>query len=219
MPAKLTWDETGKRLFETGVDQVVLYPFDSALGTYPTGVAWNGVTGITESPSGAEANPFYADNIKYMNLISPEEFGATLEAYTYPDEFAECDGSAEAETGVILGQQARKQFALCYRTRLGNDTDGDSYGYKLHIIYGCMAAPSEKAYATVSDSPEGITFSWEITTTPVPVTGYKPVSSIVINSKTATNLAALETILYGSGTAAARLPLPAEVLTVMGAGG
>lgn len=220
--SKLKWDQTGERLYETGVRNGVLYPLGSN-GTYPKGVAWNGLTAVTESPSGAEATPLYADDIKYLNLMSTEEFGATIEAYTYPDEFAECDGSAVLATGVQIGQQARKTFGLCYRTALGNDVVGNDYGYKLHIIYGALAAPSEKAYATINDSPEAITFSWEVTTTPVNVTGFKPTASITIDSTkaNAAKLAALEEILYGkdavsSGQAVeARLPLPDEIAQLM----
>lgn len=222
--SKLVWDKTGERLYETGIKNGVLY-VQSESGIYPTGVAWNGLTAITESPSGAEATALYADDIKYLNLMSNEEFGATIEAYTYPEEFAECDGSKELTTGVMIGQQARKTFGLCYRTALGNDTEGNDHGYKLHIIYGALAAPSEKAYSTINDSPEAITFSWEITTTPVNVTGAKPTASIVIDSTKAdpTKLAALEDILYGkdgdsgSGTGP-RLPLPDEIKTLMTAG-
>lgn len=221
MPQLIQWDKTGERFYETGVDHGVLY-VQSALGTYPTGVAWNGLTAVTESPSGAEAQPKYADNIKYLNLVSREEFGATIEAYTYPDEFGVCDGTVEAEVGVLLGQQSRKQFGLCYRTILGNDVDGNDLGYKLHLIYGALAAPSEKAYSTINETPDAITFSWTVTTTPVAVTGFKPTASITIDSRTAdpTALAALEAILYGTtGTpdTAARLPLPDEVITLMGA--
>lgn len=214
MPA-LTWDTTGDRLYETGIKKGVLYP-QSALGTYPLGVAWNGLTAVTESPSGAEPTPIYADDIKYLSLMSAEEFGATVEAYTYPDEFAACDGSASLTEGVTIGQQARQSFGLSYRTTLGNDVVGEAYGYKLHLIYGAMAAPSEKAYATINDSPEAITMSWELTTTPVAVTGFKPTASITIDSTKvdATKLAALEAILYGA-TEAARLPLPDEVKTLM----
>lgn len=196
---KLVWDATGERLYETGVNQGVLYP-QATGGTYPKGVAWNGLTTVTESPSGAESTPLYADDIKYLNLMSTEEFGATIEAYTYPDEFAECDGSATLVEGVTIGQQTRKTFGMCYRTSLGNDVDGTAYGYKLHIIYGATASPSEKAYATINDSPEAITFSWEVTTTPVNVTGAKPTASLVIDSTKADaeKLAAFETILYGS---------------------
>lgn len=215
--AKLVWDETGKRLYETGVSQGVLYPQSG--GTYPNGVAWNGLTAVTESPSGAEATPLYADNIKYLNLFSAEEFGATIEAYTYPDEFMACDGSAQIAKGAYIGQQNRKQFGMCYKTLLGNDVDANDHGYKLHIIYGAMASPSEKAYATVNDSPEPITFSWEVTTTPVNVTGYEPTASIVIDSTKCdpTKLADLEEILYGSAEEEPRLPLPDEIVTVLGA--
>lgn len=217
--SKLVWDQTGERFYETGVKQGVLYPQGTG-GTYPKGVAWNGLTAVTESPSGAEASPIYADDIKYLNLVSAEEFGATVEAYTYPDEFAQCDGSAEIAVGVMVGQQARKTFGLSYKTTLGNDTDGNDYGYKLHIIYGALAAPSEKGYATINDSPEAITFSWEVSTTPVLVTGFKPTASITIDSTKAdkTKLAALEAILYGGTTpdAEARLPLPDEIVTLMG---
>ena len=221
---RLVWDKTGERYYETGVSQGVLYP-QSTDGTYPLGVAWNGLTTVTESPSGAEATPLYADNIKYLNLMSTEEFGATIEAYTYPDEFAECDGSAAIGKGVMIGQQKRKTFGMCYKTAYGNDVDGTDYGYKLHIIYGALASPSEKAYATINDSPEAITFSWEVTTTPVSVTGFQPTASIVIDSTKAdpTKLKALEDILYGkdadsSGTPAAvapRLPLPDEIAELM----
>ena len=215
--AKITWDETGKRFYETGVKNGVLYP-QAAGGTYPQGVAWNGLTAVTESPSGAEANPMYADDIKYLNLISAEEFGATIEAYTYPEEFEQCDGSASVATGVTIGQQTRKAFGLCYRTVLGNDTEGNEHGYKLHIIYGALAAPSEKAYATINDSPEAITFSWEVTTTPVNVPGHKPTATVVIDSTKSdkAKLTALETILYGSESEEARLPLPEEIITLMG---
>lgn len=217
--AKLVWDETGKRLYETGVSQGVLYPQSG--GTYPDGVAWNGLTAVTESPSGAEATPLYADNIKYLNLFSAEEFGATIEAYTYPDEFMACDGSAQIAKGAYIGQQNRKQFGMCYKTLLGNDVNANDHGYKLHIIYGAMASPSEKAYATVNDSPEAITFSWEVTTTPVNVTGYEPTASIVIDSTKCdpTKLADLEEILYGSAEEEPRLPLPNEIVTVLGAAG
>ena len=216
---KLTWDNTGERIFETGVKQGVLYPIQSD-GKYTKGVAWNGLTAVTESPSGAEATPLYADDIKYLNLLSNEEFGATIEAYTYPDEFAECDGSAELVAGVMIGQQKRKVFGLCYRTTIGNDVDGNDHGYKLHLIYGCLAAPSEKAYSTIDDSPEAITFSWEVTTTPVNVEGFKPTSQITIDSTKAdpTKLAALEAVLYGSAETEAKLPLPDEVATLMSAG-
>ena len=221
--AKLVWDQTGDRLYETGVSKGVLYPIQSD-GAYSKGVAWNGLSSVTESPSGAEANPIYADDVKYLNLLSAEEFSATIEAYTYPDEFAECDGSADIATGVSIGQQKRKVFGLCYRTVLGNDVDSNDHGYKLHLIYGCMAAPSEKAYTTINDSPEAITFSWEVSTTPVNVTGFKPTASITIDSTKAKKekLTALEEILYGkdgSDTSAnARLPLPDEIATLMSEG-
>lgn len=219
--SRLTWDNTGKRYYETGVKQGVLYPIQDD-GEYSLGVAWNGLTAVTESPSGAEATALYADDIKYLNLISTEEFGATIEAYTYPDEFAECDGSASLADGIMLGQQKRKTFGLCYKTTVGNDVDGNDYGYKLHLIYGCLAAPSEKAYATINDSPEAITFSWEVSTTPVNVAGFKPTSQITIDSTKITKdkLTELEGILYGknstgdngeSGATAARLPLPDEI--------
>ena len=222
--SKLVWDQTGERYYETGVKMGVLYP-QSNSGTYPKGVVWNGLTAVTESPSGAEATPLYADDVKYLNLYSAEEFGATIEAYTYPDEFAECDGSAELATGVTIGQQNRKAFGLCYRTTIGNDTDGNDHGYKLHIIYGAMASPSEKAYATINDSPEAITFSWEVTTTPVSVSGFKPTASVTIDSTKVNEakLKQLEAILYGdngsSSTAEARLPLPDEIVTIIGTEG
>ena len=214
--SKLVWDKTGERLYETGVKQGVLYP-QAAGGTYPKGVAWNGLTNITESPSGAEATALYADDIKYLNLVSAEEFGGTIEAYTYPDEFAECDGSAALTEGVFIGQQDRKTFGLCYRTTLGNDVDSNGHGYKLHLIYGALAAPSEKAYATINDSPEAITFSWEFKTTPVNVTGHKPTASITIDSTkvSETKMAALEKVLYGDGDTEARLPLPDEVVQIL----
>ena len=213
--AKLVWDQTGERLYETGVKMGVLYPQEG--GAYPKGVAWNGLTAVTESPSGAEATPLYADDIKYLNLMSTEEFGATIEAYTYPDEFAACDGSASIATGVFIGQQKRQAFGLCYRTVLGNDVDNNEHGYKLHLIYGALAAPSEKAYATVNDSPEAVTFSWEVTTTPVEVAGYKPTASVTIDSTkvNADKLAALEAILYGSENEEPRLPLPTEIAELM----
>ena len=213
--SKIVWDETGKRLYETGVKQGVLYPIQNG-GLYTKGVAWNGLTAVTESPSGAEASPQYADDIKYLNLVSAEEFGATIEAFTYPDEFAVCDGSIEIEPGVSVGQQSRKLFGLSYRTALGNDVDGTDHGYKLHLIYGALAAPSEKAYATINDSPEAITFSWEVTTTPVSVNGFKPTASLTIDSTKvdSAKLAALENILYGTVGVDARLPFPDEVATL-----
>lgn len=214
--SKLVWDQTGERLYETGVKQGVLYP-QATDGKYPKGVAWNGLTTVTESPSGAESTPLYADDIKYLNLISTEELGGTIEAYTYPDEFAECDGSAAIATGVYIGQQPRKTFGLSYRTTVGNDVDSNAYGYKLHLVYGALASPSEKAYATINDSPEAITFSWEFSTTPVNVDGFKPTANIVIDSTKvkAENLANLEKILYGDTDAEARLPLPDEVAQIM----
>ena len=224
--AKLVWDKPSERLYETGVKNGVLYVQGTG-GTYPKGVAWNGLTAVTESPSGAEPTPLYADDIKYLNLLSTEEFGATIEAYTYPDEFAECDGSKSLATGVYIGQQARKTFGMCYKTTLGNDTEGNDHGYKLHIIYGALAAPSEKAYETINDSPEAITFSWEISTTPVNVKGSKPTATIVIDSTKANpeKLAALEVILFGAdapnseGTGTdPRLPLPDEIATLMAEG-
>lgn len=215
--SKLVWDQTGERLYETGVKMGVLYPQEG--GAYPKGVVWNGLTAVTESPSGAEATALYADDIKYLNLMSTEEFGATIEAYTYPDEFAQCDGSAALMPGVMIGQQTRKTFGMAYRTTLGNDVDGNEHGYKLHLIYGALAAPSEKAYATINDSPEAITFSWEVSTTPVNVTGHKPTASIVIDSTKvdADALTALEEVLYGSDSVEARLPLPDEIVEIMGA--
>lgn len=222
--SKIVWDKTGERLYETGVRNGVLYPIQSD-GKYSMGVAWNGLTAVTESPSGAEATPLYADDIKYLNLMSAEEFGATIEAYTYPDEFAECDGSASLAKGVNIGQQPRKTFGMAYRTVIGNDVENDNYGYKLHLIYGALAAPSEKGYSTINDSPEAITFSWEVSTTPVNVTGFKPTASIVIDSTKAdpVKLAALEEILYGKDPTSEggedgvnpRLPLPDEIAKLM----
>lgn len=213
--AKLEWDLTGERLYETGVDHVVLYPQEA--GAYPKGVAWNGVTAITESPSGAEATPLYADNIKYLNLMSTEELGLSIEAYQSPEEFDACDGSLSVAAGVNIGQQDRTQFGLAYRTVIGNDVKSNNYGYALHLVYGGLAAPSEKAHNTINDSPEATTLSWEVSTTPVNVTGYKPTASIEIDSTKAdpTKLAALEAILFGSEEAEARLPLPDEVIELM----
>lgn len=218
--APLVWDETGKKLFETGVSNVALYPQDTT-GVYGSGVAWNGVTTISESPSGAEATTLWANNGKYLNLYSVEEYASSIEAYTYPDEFAECDGSAEIAKGVSIGQQTRKSFGLAYKTLIGSDTDGNDHGYKLHLVYGCKAAPSERSHATVNDSPEALSFSWEISTTPVSVTGHKPTASVEIDSTkvNAEKLAAFEKILFGSDTAAARLPLPDEVATHFAEGG
>lgn len=218
--AKLVWDATGERKYETGVRNGVLYVMDES-GTYPKGVAWNGLTAVTESPSGAEATALYADDVKYLNLISAEEFGATVEAYTYPDEFAQCNGEASLVNGVTIGQQPRKTFGMAYRTVLGNDVENESYGYKLHLIYGAVASPSEKAYATINDSPEAITFSWELKTTPVVVNGFKPTASLTIDSTKANaeKLTALEDILFGSESGEARLPLPNEIATLMNAAG
>lgn len=217
--SKLVWDADSERLYETGVSNGVVYP-RSKTGTYPKGAAWNGLTGVTQNPSGAESTPLWADNIKYLNLRSKEEFGATIEAYMYPDEFAECDGSASIATGVRIGQQPRKQFGFCYRTILGNDTEGESYGYKLHLVYGCDAAPSEKAHQTVNDSPNAITFSWTVSSTPVNVAGFQPTSILEVDSTLTdkTKLEALEAILYGSEDTEARLPLPDEVATLMAEG-
>lgn len=215
MAPALTWDGVGDRLYETGVDHGVLYIPTG--GVYTSGYAWNGLTAVTEAPSGAEASAIYADNIKYLSLTSAEEFGGTIEAYTYPEEFGQCDGTAEPVAGVIVGQQARKSFGFSFRTLLGNDTEGQDYGYKLHLVYGAQAAPSEKAYATVNDSPEATTFSWEFTTTPVAVTGLKPTSILTIDSTKTdeTALAELLEILYGGETESARLPLPDEVITLL----
>jgi len=213
--AQLTWDDVGDRLYEVGVDHGVLYLPDSA-GVYNTGVAWNGLTTVTESPSWADANPQYADNIKYLNLIAAEEFGATIEAFTYPDEFAACDGTNIDTPGVAVGQQGRQMFGLSYRTKVGNDVDGVDHGYKLHLVYGCQAAPSEKAYATINDSPEAISFSWDVTTSPHPVTGMKPTSLIVVDSTTVdpADLTSLETLLYGQAATPAALPTPDAVIAL-----
>lgn len=214
--AKIIWDKAGEHYYETGVDHGVLYP--TVQGVYGAGVPWNGLTSVSESPSGAESNAQYADNIKYLNLISAEEFGATVEAFTYPDEFGVCDGSAEPVKGVMIGQQTRRPFGLSYRTLIGNDLEGTEYGYKIHLIYGATASPSERAYSTVNDSPEALTFSWEVTTTPVEVSGYKPTASLTIDStKTSPiNMAMLEKILYGSDDAEPRLPMPDEVIKLIG---
>lgn len=222
---RVKWDEDSKKLYETGSDRCVLYRLSS--GAYTNGVAWNGFTGVTESPSGAEATALYANNAKYLNLYSAEEFGYTINAYTYPNEFAECDGSVALGTGITIGQQTRKMFGICYRTLVGNDTDGQDHGYKLHLIYGSVAAPSEKEYASINDSPEAITFSWECSTTPVAVTGHKATSILVIDSTQATAEAmqAIEKVLYGTdadsssatSAVAARLPLPDEVASIMAA--
>lgn len=214
--SKIIWDKTGEKVYETGAKNGVLYLPDET-GAYVKGVAWNGLISVTESPSGAESTPLYADDIKYVELQSAEEFGATLECYTYPDEFAECDGSAEVAPGVLIGQQSRKTFGLCYRTTLGNDVKGQEYGYKLHLIYGAKASPSEKAYSTINDNPEAITFSYEITTTPVNVTGHKPTASLTINSTKAdpSKMQQLEALLYGGDSAEPKLPLPDEVINLL----
>lgn len=218
--AKLVWDQAGERLYETGTDRGVVYPQDNT-GAYPKGYAWNGLTSVSESPSGAEPTDLWADNIKYLSIRSAEEFGATIEAYTYPDEFAVLDGSAELIEGVMIGQQTRKAFGFCYRSRIGNDIQFEEHGYKLHLIYGCTVSPSEKAYQTINDSPEAITFSWEMTTTPVAVAGYKPTASMIIDSTKFTGakkdaLDDLEDVLYGTATEDARLPLPDEVISILG---
>ena len=214
--SKLTWDGAGKRTYEVGVSNGVLYPLNPTSGEYTPGVAWNGLTNVTESPTGAEASPYYADNIKYLNLISLEEFEASLECYTYPDEFNKCDGSAELAEGVMIGQQDRQTFGMCYKTILGNDTKHESYGYKLHLIYGCLASPSEKSYDSINDSVEPIAFSYEITTTPVPVSGHKATANLTIDSTkvSSTKLTQLENILYGTATTDPRLPLPDEVASI-----
>lgn len=214
--SKLVWDQSGKRLYETGVDHGVLYPIQTG-GVYSKGVAWNGLTAVTESPSGADVNDIYADNMKYLGLVGTEKFGATVEAYTYPDEFAECDGSVELVKGATIGQQNRKVFGMVYRTVIGNDVDGNEHGYKLHLIYGATAAPSEKAYNTINEDPEAITFSWELSTTPVNVTGHKPTASLTIDSTKAdpTKLAELEKILFGDTETEPRLPLPDEIAQLL----
>lgn len=213
--AVLTWDDVGTRTYETGVDHGVLYTPDGT-GVYASGVSWNGLVSVQETPGGAEATPQYADNIKYLNLLSAETFGATIEAFTYPDEFAEHDGLVVPAPGVTVGQQNRKPFGLVYRTRFGNDLEGTDFGYKLHLVYGCLATPSEKAYNTINDSPEAITFSWEISTTPVPVTGHKPTSLIVIDSTTIppSGLAAIEAELFGEAATEPNLPMPDEIITL-----
>ncbi len=212
--AVLTWDQVGERFYETGVDHGVLYI--PTAGVYDSGVAWNGLISVTESPSGAEPSPQYADNIKYLNLLSTEEFGGTIEAYTFPDEFAQCDGTAFPKVGLAVGQQTRKTFGLSYRTKIGNDTDGQDLGYKLHLVYGALAAPSEKAYATVNDSPEAVTFSWEFTTTPVEVTGLKPTALLTIDSTKVdeADLTTLEALLYGTAAKEPSLPLPDAVIAL-----
>ena len=221
--SKLEWDATGEHFYETGVKMGVLYPVVN--GAYPKGVVWNGLTSVSETPSGADANAIYADDSKYLELRAAEEFGATVEAYTYPDEFAECDGSASPDDvpGLAIGQQPRKPFGLCYRTIVGNDDMRDEYGYKIHLIYNATASPSERQYQTVNDSPEAITFSWEMTTTPVSVTGFKNTACLTIDSTKfegddAAKLTALEEVLYGKGATEARLPLPDEVISILKTG-
>lgn len=213
--SKLVWDKAGERRYETGVDHGVLFPKDET-GAYQAGVAWNGLTAVNESPSGAEPNPIYADNIKYLNLMSAEDFGASIEAFTYPDEFAACQGCAEPAVGVTIGQQTRREFGFSYRTLIGNDVDGQAHGYKLHLVYNALAAPSEKAYATVNDSPEAITFSWEVSTTPVEITGYKPAAHLEIDSTkvNAAILKQLEDMLYGTESEESKLPTPDEVIAL-----
>ena len=214
--AKIVWDAIGEHTFETGVRNGVLY-LKNVEGVYDTGVAWNGLTSVSESPEGAEPTDLYADDIKYLTLMSAENFKATIEAYTYPVEFEECDGSATIAKGVVIGQQSRKPFGLCYRTAIGNDTDGNEHGYKLHIVYGCQASPSEKQYSTINDSPDAVTFSWEVSTTPVNVNGKKPTATLIIDSTKAdkAKLTALEAILYGSESTEPRLPLPDEIAALM----
>lgn len=214
---KLNWDVQGERYYETGVSKGVLYPFKE--GKYKTGVPWNGLTAVTESPSGAEPTPLYADNIKYLNLLSNEEFAATVEAYTYPDEFAECDGSAEIAVGVSAGQQKRIPFGMSYVTKIGNDTDGQDHGYKIHLIYGALAAPTQKSYATVNDNPEAITFSWELSTTPVEVPNLKPTACITIDSTKVEvgKLKKIEDKLYGTESEEATLPTPTELAALIAA--
>lgn len=213
---KIVWDETGSRFYETGVKFGVLYPQDS-LGKYPKGVAWNGLTAVNESPSGADATDLYADDDVYATLRAKEKFGATIEAYTYPDEFAVCDGSAEISAGITIGQQARKAFGLCYRTAVGNDIEGQDHGYKIHLIYGATASPSSKNYSTVNESPEAITFSWEVTTTPVNVTGHKPTATLTIDSRKVApeSLTKIEQLLYGTDQKEAQLPTPDEILALI----
>lgn len=214
--SRLVWDKTGERLYETGVDRGVLYKYDATQQTFGNGVAWNGLTAVNESPSGAEPNALYADNIKYLNLMSAEEYGFSIEAYTYPEEFEECDGSKELTTGVYIGQQTRKMFGFCYRTMLGNDTDGTDYGYKLHLVYNCLASPSERGHATINDSPDATTLSWDVSTTPVEVANCKPTACLTIDSTKvdSTKLTTLETRLYGGENTEPTLPLPAAVAAI-----
>ena len=215
--APLSWDQTGERFYETGVDHGVLWVYDSDNGTYGDGIAWNGLTNVSEKPSGAEATALYADNIKYLNLISNEEFAATIEAYTYPDKFAECDGSVALTDGVIIGQQKRKTFAFSYQTKIGNDVDGNDKGYKIHIVYGCLAAPTEKGYATINDSPEAITFSWEVSTTPIEISGYRPTALVTIDSTKITdaNMTKIKAKLYGSAENNSTLLTPSQIVALI----
>ena len=215
--ARLIWDEVGQRFFETGVKNGVLYVQDND-GSYKNGVVWNGLTAVTESPSGAEETPLYADDVKYLTLRSAEEFGATVEAYTYPEEFEQCDGSAAIAAGVTIGQQARRAFGLCYRTSVGNDIQGQNFSYKLHLIYGCTVAPSEKSYSTINDNPEAITFSWELSTVPVPVAGFKPTASLVIDASKVgeEKMALLENALFGGEDNEAKLLTPNEIMSLIG---
>lgn len=214
--SKLVWDQAGQKLYETGVDNMVLYP-QAANGSYEPGVAWNGITAVNQSASGGDTNDLYADNIKYLSLRAAENYGATIEAYTYPEEFAECDGSKEIAPGVYTGQQARKAFGYSYRTLIGNDTEGDAHGYKLHIVYNATVSPSEKSYGTVNDSPDAINFSWEVSTTPIPVTGYKPTAHIEIDSTKAdaTKLQALKDKLYGTENSEPELLLPDAIIALL----
>lgn len=216
--ARLIWDEVGQRFFETGVKNGVLYVQDND-GSYKNGVVWNGLTAVTESPSGAEETPLYADDVKYLTLRSAEQFGATIEAYTYPEEFEQCDGSAQIANGVTIGQQARRAFGLCYRTAVGNDIQGQEFSYKLHLLYGCTVAPSEKSYSTINDNPEAITFSWELSTVPVPVDGFKPTASLVIDASKVDDgkMALLENALFGDAENEATLLLPNEIMEMLNA--
>ena len=214
--ARLIWDEVGQRFFETGVKNGVLYVQDND-GSYKNGVVWNGLTAVTESPSGAEETPLYADDVKYLTLRSAEEFGATVEAYTYPEEFEQCDGSASIAEGITIGQQARRAFGLCYRTSVGNDIQGQNFSYKLHLIYGCTVAPSEKSYSTINDNPEAITFSWELSTVPVPVDGFSPTASLVIDASKVDEgkMQQLEDALFGNESNEAKLLLPNEIMEML----
>lgn len=215
MAGKLVWDQSGERLYETGVSQCALYPMVS--GAYPKGVAWNGITAITESPSGAESTPMYADDIKYLDIVSTETYAATIEAYMYPDEFKPCNGESEIADGVVIGQQNRQKFGFCYKTILGNDTDGEDYGYELHLVYGGLAAPAEEAHNSKNESPEGMTMSWSVSTTPVEVPGKKPTATVTFNSVKVGEkvMKAIEDVVYGSSAAEARLPLPSELIELI----